>query len=90
MCGSTLQPVYSDLAFVSCYLGSKARFGSRHVAPLLHNGLLDLPGVPPRPGAHLLRDVDALLGRLEEGHKLCNMLALTLGLEIACLLGNLV
>ena len=90
MCGSTLQPVYSDLAFVSCYLGSKARFGSRHVAPLLHNGLLDLPGIPPGPGAHLLGDVDTLLSGLEEGDKLGDVLALTLGLEVTGLLGNLV
>ena len=90
MCGSTLLPVYSDLAFVSCYLGSKARFSSRHVAPLLHNGLLDLPGIPPGPGAHLLGDVDTLLCWLEEGHKLGNVPALALGLEVTCLLRNLV
>ena len=76
------------LVYATCCLG-EARLCSRHVAPLLHNGLLDLPGVPPGPGAHLLGDVDTLLGRLEEGHKLGNMLALALGLEVACLLRNL-
>ena len=77
------------LVYASCCLG-KAGLGSGNVAPLLHNGLLDLPGVPPGPGANLLRDVDTLLSRLEEGHKLGDMPALALGLEVARLLGNLV
>jgi len=76
-------PVY---AF--CCLG-KAGLGGGHVAPLLHDGLLDLPGVLPGPGAHLLGDVDTLLSRLEEGDKLGDVLALTLGLEVTGLLGNL-
>jgi len=76
-------PVY---AF--CCLG-KAGLGGGHVAPLLHDGLLDLPGVLPGPGAHLLGDVDTLLSGLEEGDKLGDVLALTLGLEVTGLLGNL-
>ena len=77
-------PVY---AF--CCLG-KAGLGGGHVAPLLHDGLLDLPGVLPGPGAHLLGDVDTLLSRLEEGDKLGDVLALALGLEVTGLLRNLV
>ena len=76
-------PVY---AF--CCLG-KAGLGGGHVAPLLHDGLLDLPGVLPGPGAHLLGDVDTLLSGLEEGDKLGDVLALTLGLEVTGLLRNL-
>jgi len=76
-------PVY---AF--CCLG-KAGLGGGHVAPLLHDGLLDLPGVLPGPGAHLLGDVDTLLSGLEEGDKLGDVLALALGLEVTGLLGNL-
>jgi len=76
-------PVY---AF--CCLG-KAGLGGGHVAPLLHDRLLDLPGVLPGPGAHLLGDVDTLLSGLEEGDKLGDVLALTLGLEVTGLLGNL-
>jgi len=76
------------LVYASCCLG-EARLGSRRIAPLLHNRLLDLPGVLPGPGAHFLGDVDTLFSRLEEGHKLCNMLALSLGLEVARLLRNL-
>jgi len=76
------------LVYASCCLG-EARLSSRHVAPLLHNRLLDLPGVPPGPGAHLLGDVDTLLGGLEEGHKLGDVPALTLGLKVASLLRNL-
>jgi len=76
------------LVYASCCLG-EARLRSRRIAPLLHNRLLDLPGVLPGPGAHLLGDVNTLLGWLEEGHKLGNMLALLLGLEVARLLRNL-
>ena len=60
-----------------------------HVAPLLDNGLLDLPGVLPGPGADLLGDVDALLLGLEDGHQGGDVLALALGLQVASLLGNL-
>ena len=77
------------LVYASCCLG-EARLCSRHVAPLLHNRLLDLPGVLPGPGAHLLGDVNTLLCRLEEGHKLGDVPALALGLKVACLLRNLV
>ena len=76
------------LVYASCCLG-KAGLGSGNVAPLLHNGLLDLPGVLPGPGAHLLGDVDTLLSGLEEGDKLCDMLALALRLQVAGLLRNL-
>ena len=76
------------LVNASCCLG-KAGLGSGNVAPLLHDGLLDLPGVPPGPGAHLLGDVDTLLSGLEEGDKLGDVLALALGLEVTGLLGNL-
>ena len=76
------------LVYASCCLG-KAGLGGGHVAPLLHNGLLDLPGVPPGPGAHLLGDVDTLLSGLEEGDKLGDVLALALGLKVTGLLGNL-
>ena len=72
----------------SCCSG-EARLRSRHIAPLLHNWLLDLPGVPPGPGAHLLGDVDTLLSGLEEGDKLGDVLALALGLKVTGLLGNL-
>jgi hypothetical protein len=50
---------------------------------------LDLSGVLPRPGADLFGDVDALLDRLKEGHKLGHVLALALGLQGTALLGNL-
>ena len=76
------------LVNASCCLG-KAGLGSGNVAPLLHDGLLDLPGVPPGPGAHLLGDVDTLLSGLEEGDKLGDMLALLLGLQVAGFLRNL-
>jgi len=76
------------LVYASCCLG-EARLRSRRIAPLLHNRLLDLPGVLPGPGAHLLGDVNTLLCRLEEGHKLGDVPALALGLKVACLLRNL-
>ena len=76
------------LVNASCCLG-KAGLGSGNVAPLLHDGLLDLPGVLPGPGAHLLGDVDTLLSGLEEGDKLGDMLALLLGLQVAGFLRNL-
>merc|ERR1712133_325234 len=58
------------------------------VAPLLDDGLLDLPGVGPGPGADLLGHVDALLGGLELGHQLGHVLASPLRLEGALLLGG--
>ena len=76
-------PVY---AF--CCLG-KAGLGGGHVAPLLHDGLLDLPGVLPGPGAHFLGDVDTLFNGLEQWNELGYMLALLLGLQVAGLLWNL-
>ena len=59
------------------------------VAPLLDDGLLDLPGVGTGPGADLLGDVNALLLGLEEGHQLGDVLARSLGLQVAVFLRNL-
>jgi len=73
------------LVYATCCLG-EARLGSRHVAPLLHNRLLDLPGVLPGPGAHFLGDVDTLLLGLEQRNKLGDVLARLLGLEVASFL----
>jgi len=69
------------------YLG-KARLLRRNVAPLLDNGLLDLPGVGPRPGADLLGDINALLSGLQLGNQLGHMLAGSLGLQGTLLLGG--
>ena len=76
-----------DFGFACC-LGESGLLGG-NVAPLLDNGLLDLPGVLPGPGADLLGDVDALLGGLERGNELGDVLAGPLGLEVASLLRNL-
>merc|ERR1711973_708862 len=65
---------------------SQTGFGSWHVAPLLDNGLLDLPWVGAGPGADLLGDVNALLSGLQQGHQLGDVLALLLGLQVAGLL----
>ena len=59
------------------------------VTPLLDDGLLDLPGVGTGPGADLLGDVNALLLGLEEGHQLGDVLARSLGLQVAVFLRNL-
>jgi len=64
----------------------QARFGCWNVAPFLDNRLLDLPWVSAGPGAHLLRDVNTLLGRLEQWNQLGDVLALLLGLQVAGLL----
>merc|ERR1719320_132742 len=64
----------------------EARFGSGDVTPLLDDWLLDLPWVRAGPGADLLGDVHTLLSRLQEGHKLGDVLALLLGLQAASLL----
>ena len=45
------------------------------VAPLLDDGLLDLPGVGTGSGADLLGDIHALLLGLEQGNKLGDVLA---------------
>ena len=58
------------------------------VAPLLDDGLLDLPGVGPGPGADLLGHVDALLGGLELGHQLGHVLASSLRFKGALLPGS--
>jgi len=68
---------------------SETRLGSGDIAPLLDNGLLDLPWVRAGPGADLLGDVNALLSRLQEWHQLGDMLALPLWLKVASLLRNL-
>jgi len=67
------------------YLG-KARLCSWNVTPLLDDWLLDLPWVSTGPGAHLLWDVNTLLGRLEQWNQLGDVLALLLGLQVAGLL----
>jgi len=69
-------------------LGQSGLLGG-DVAPLLDDGLLDLPGVGAGPGADLLGDVDALLLGLEEGNKLGDVLARSLGLQVAVFLGDL-
>ena len=53
----------------------QARLLRWHVAPLLHNGLLHLPGIGSRPRADLLWHVHALLRGFQLGHQLCHMLA---------------
>ena len=69
------------------HLGKAGFFGG-NIAPLLHNGLFDLPWVGPGPGAHLLGDVNTLLSGLKLGHQLGHMLAGPLGLEVTLLLGG--
>jgi len=64
----------------------QARFGCWNVAPFLDNRLLDLPWVSAGPGAHLLRDVNTLLGRLEQWNQLGDVLAFLLWLQVAGLL----
>ena len=64
------------------------RLFSGHIAPLLHDRLLHLPWVGPRPGAHLLRHVHALLDGLELGHQLGHVLASSLWFEGALLFGG--
>jgi len=68
---------------------SQAGFLGRNVTPLLDDGLLDLSGVGAGPGADLLGDIDALLLGLEEGHQLGDVLARSLGLQVAVFLRNL-
>ena len=68
-------------------LGEAGLLGG-HVAPLLDDGLLDLPGVALGPGADLLGHINALLGGLELGHQLGDVSAGSLGLEGALLLGG--
>ena len=67
----------------------KARLGRGHVAPLLDDGLLHLPGVRSGAGADLLGDVHALLGGLQQGNELGHVLAGTLGLQVTSFLRNL-
>merc|ERR1719239_1846506 len=70
----------SHISLFSVFLG-KARLLRWDVAPLLDDGLLDLPGVGPGPGADLLGHVHALLGGLQLGNELGHMLASPLGLK---------
>merc|ERR1712117_938259 len=67
---------------------SKTRFLSRNVAPLLDHRFLDLPGVGPGPGAHLLGYIHTLLGGLQLGHQLGDVLTGSLGLQRTLLLGG--
>ena len=71
---------------MSC-LGKTGLLGG-NVAPLLDDGLLDLPGVGLGPGADLLGDIHALLGGIELGHQLGDVGAGPLGLQGALLLGG--
>ena len=71
---------------MSC-LGKTGLLGG-NVAPLLDDGLLDLPGVGLGPGADLLGDINALLGGGELGDQLGDMGAGPLGLQWALLLGG--
>merc|ERR1712098_585073 len=66
----------------------KARFLSRNVAPLLDHRFLDLPGVGPGPGAHLLGYIHTLLGGLQLGHQLGDVLTGSLGLQRTLFLGG--
>jgi len=59
------------------------------VAPLLDDGLLDLPGVGPAPAANLFGDVDAVLAGLQQRHQLGHVLALPLGLKRTTLLRHI-
>jgi hypothetical protein len=68
---------------------SQACFLGRNVTPLLDDGLLDLPGVGAGTRADLLGDVDTLLLGLEEGHQLGDVLARSLGLQVAVFLWHL-
>merc|ERR1712226_1033746 len=70
---------HSDWAIVMCgvtegRLGKAGLLGG-DVAPLLHHGLLHLPGVSPGPGAPLLGHIHTLLGGFQLGHQLGDVLA---------------
>merc|ERR1711962_700503 len=67
---------------------SEARLFSRNVAPLLDHRFLDLPGVGPGPGAHLLGYIHTLLGGLQIGHQLGDVLTGSLGLQRTLFLGS--
>ena len=55
--------IFRSLDISEVSLG-KTRLLCGHIEPLLDNGLLDLPGVGPGPGADLLGHIHALLGGL--------------------------
>merc|ERR1712243_391388 len=65
---------------------SKAGLFSRNVAPLLDDRFLDLPGVGPGSGADLLGYIHTLLGGLQLGHQLGDVLTGSLGLQRTLLL----
>jgi hypothetical protein len=67
---------------------SEARSGAGNVTPLLDNGLLDLAGVLSGSGADLFGNVNTLLLGVEQRNKLGDVLALSLGLEVASFLRN--
>merc|ERR550532_2721585 len=69
------------------FLG-QARLLGRDVAPLLDDGLLDLPGVGSGPGADLLGHVHTLLSWAELGDRLGDVLTGPLGLQGTLLLGG--
>merc|ERR1712109_319222 len=68
---------------------SKTRFLCWNIAPLLDDGLLDLPWVGPGPGADLLGDINTLLSGLELGHQLGHVLAGPLWFQGTLLLGGI-
>ena len=68
---------------------SQTGFSGGDITPLLDNGLLHLPGVSSGPGAHLLGDINTLLGGLQLGDKLGHMGTGSLGLQGAFFLGGI-
>ena len=72
----------------AAFILGKTRLFRGHVAPLLDNRLLDLPGVGFGPGAHLLGHINALLGGGELRYQLCDMGTGPLGLQGALFLGG--
>ena len=73
----------------NCGSLGEARLLGGHVAPLLDDGLPDLPGVGSGPGADLLGHIDTLLGGGELGNQLGHVVAGPLGLQTTFLLGNI-
>ena len=73
----------------NCGSLGEARLLGGHVAPLLDDGLPDLPGVGSGPGADLLGHIDTLQLGGELGHQLGDIVAGSLGLKTTLLLGNI-
>ena len=67
----------------------QARLLARHVAPLLDDGLVDLPGVGLRPGTDLLGYVHTLLGGRELRNQSGDVFAGSLWLQSTFLLGSI-